>query len=112
MFTVLYMFSLCFSQDFNGGKTALHLAVESNSLANVQFLLETCEADVNSLTYSGCSPLHIASGRGDISIVAYLVSMGADPDLYTDEGDVALELAGSAPVQTFLTKAAALQWLY
>lgn len=86
--------------------------MENNSLADVQFLLETCEADVNSLTYSGCSPLHMASGRGDISIVAYLVSMGANPDLYTDEGDIALDLAGSDQVHSFLTKAAALQCLY
>lgn len=99
-------------QDFNSGKTALHLSVENSSLANVQFLLETCEVDVNSLMYSGCSPLHIASGRGDISIVAYLVSMGADPELCTDEGDIALDLAGSEQVQSFLTKAAALHWLY
>ncbi len=67
-------------------------------LADVQFLLETCEADVNSLTYSGCSPLHIASGRGDISLVAYLISMGADPELLTDEGDMAMDLAGSQEV--------------
>lgn len=98
-------------QDFNSGKTALHLAAESNSLPNVQFMLETCDADVNCLTYSGCSPLHIAAGRGDISVVAYLVSMGADPELCTDEGDMALELAGSADVHTFLTKVAALKWL-
>lgn len=72
--------------------------MENTSLACVQFLLETCEADVNSVTYSGCSPLHVASGRGDIAIVAYLVSMGANPELYTDEGDIALDLAGSEQV--------------
>lgn len=55
--------------------------------------METCEADVNSLTYSGCSPLHIAAGRGDIPVVAYLISMGADPEVVTDEGDTALDLA-------------------
>lgn len=64
------------------------------------------------MTYSGCSPLHTAAGRGDISIVAYLVSMGADPELCTDEGDIALDLSGSEEVTAFLTKAAALQWVY
>lgn len=98
-------------QDFNSGKTALHLAVESNSLPNVQFLLETCEAEVNSITYSGCSPLHVAAGRGEITIVAYLISMGADPDLCTDEGDIALDLAGSGEVNAFLNKVAALRWM-
>ena len=45
-------------------------------------------------------------------MVAYLVSMGADPELATDEGDTALDLAGSDQVTTLLTKAAALKWLY
>lgn len=67
---------------------------------------------MNSLTYSGCSPLHIASGRGDISVVAYLISMGADPDLYTDEGDVALDLSGSDEVNAFLTKVDSLKYMF
>lgn len=78
----------------------------------MQFLLEMCDASVNCLTYSGCSPLHIASGRSDISIVAYLISMGADPELCTDEGDVALDLAGSDEVKAFLTKVAALKFMF
>ena len=85
-------------QDFNCGKTSLHLVAEKSSLANIQFLIETCEADVNSVTYSGCSALHIAAGRGDIAVVAYLISMGADPELLTDEGDLALDLSGSEQV--------------
>jgi ankyrin repeat protein len=88
------------------------MAAESNSLTNVQFLLETCEVGVNTLTYSGCSPLHIASGRGDISVVAYLISMGADPELCTDEGDIALDLSGSDEVNTFLTKVDALKYMF
>ena len=54
--------------------------------------------DLNKPTYSGCTPLHIAAGRGNIAVVAYLLSMGADPDLQTDEGDNALDLAGSDQV--------------
>lgn len=85
-------------QDFNCGKTPLHLVAEKSSLADVQFLIEMCEADVNCVTYSGCSALHIAAGRGDIAIVAYLISMGANPELLTDEGDLALDLSGSEQV--------------
>lgn len=99
-------------QDLNCGRTALHIAVEKSSLADVQCLLETCEADVNRVTYSGCSPLHIAAGRGDIAIVAYLISMGANPELLTDEGDLALDLSGSDQVLSFLKRVASLKWLY
>ena len=87
-----------FSQDLNSGKTALHMVVEKASLTDVQFMLETCRANINTTTYTGCTPLHIASGRGDIALTAYLLSMGANPDLVTDEGDTALDLAGSDQV--------------
>ena len=53
---------------------------------------------VNASTYNGCTPLHIASGHGNIALVAYLLSVGADPELVTDEGDTALDLAGSEQV--------------
>ena len=99
------------AQDFHSGKTPLHLAVEKCSLTDVQFLAETCQVDVNRATYSGCTALHTAAGRGNIAVVAYLLSVGADPDLRTDEGDTALDLAGSDQVATILTKAAALRWL-
>ena len=85
-------------QDLTSGKTALHMAVEKGSLTDVQFMLETCRANINATTYTGCTPLHIASGRGDIALTAYLLSMGANPDLATDEGDTALDLAGSNQV--------------
>lgn len=85
-------------QDYRSGKTALHIAVEKDSLAEVQFLVETCQVEVNTFTYNGCTPLHIAAGRGNIATVAYLLSVGADPELVTDEGDSALDLAGSEQV--------------
>lgn len=92
------MTCLLSTQDFHSGKTPLHLAVEKCSLTDVQFLTETCQVDVNRATFSGCTPLHIAAGRGNIAVVAYLLSMGADPDMDTDEGDTALDLAGSEQV--------------
>lgn len=74
------------------------MAVEKCSLTDVQFLTETCQVDLNKPTYSGSTALHIAAGRGNIAVVAYLLSMGADPELETDEGDNALDLAGSDQV--------------
>ena len=73
--------------------------MEKCSLTDVQFLTETCQVDLNKATYSGCTPLHTASGRGNIAMVAYLLSMGADPELETDEGDSPLDLAGSEQVR-------------
>ena len=93
-------FLSCLLQDFHSGKTALHMAVERDSLADVCLLVESCEVDVNAQTFSGCTPLHIASGRGNIAIVAYLLSVGTDPDILSDEGDTALDLAGSEQVCT------------
>lgn len=107
----LMVISFVFLQHYQNGKTALHMAVEKGSLSEVHFVLETCKVDVNAKTYSGCTALHIAAGRGNIAIVAYLISMGADPELLTDEGDSALDLASSEQVITLLTKAAALKWL-
>ncbi len=72
--------------------------MEKNSLSVVQFLVEKCEVDVNATTYSCCTPLHVAAGRGDIVTVAYLLSMGANPDLLTDEGDSPLDLASPGEV--------------
>ncbi len=56
---------------------------------------------MNATTFTGCTCLHIAAGRGDISTAAYLLSQGANPDLQTDEGDTALEIAGSAEVNIY-----------
>lgn len=70
----------------------------------VNLLVQSCNCDFNAATYGGCTPLHIAAGRGQIEIVAYLVSMGANPDACTDEGDTALDLSSSDPVSSFLSR--------
>ncbi len=93
-FTIVHIHS----QDHKSGKTALHVSVENGSLRDLQFLLERCHADVNATTFTGCTPLHIAAGRGDISAAAYLLSQGANPVLKTDEGDTALNIARSEEV--------------
>ena len=90
-------------QDHTSGRTPLQVAVEMGSFQLVQLLVQSCGADFNATTYSGCTPLHIAAGRGQIEIVAYLVSMGADPVAHTDEGDTALDLSASDSVSEFLT---------
>ena len=78
------------------------MAVESGSFQLVQLLIRSCNADYNMTTYSGCSPLHIAAGRGQLELVAYLISLGANPCLMTDEGDTPYDLAIHDNVQNFL----------
>lgn len=74
-----------------------------------QLLVQSCDAGINTATYFGCTPLHTAAGRGQIAIVAYLVSVGANPAACTDEGDTPLDLSTSQPVSEFLTRV--LYWL-
>lgn len=52
--------------------------------------------------FSGCTPLHIAAGWNNIEIVAYLISLGADPYAITDEGDMPIDLVTSEGVRQFL----------
>ena len=78
----------------------------------VQLLVQSCNADCNIHTYSGCTPLHVAAGRGQIELVAYLVSVGANPDACTDEGDTPLDLAVTESVSLFLEQVAAIHMEY
>lgn len=64
-------------QDGKSGRTALHHAVEATCSPLVAELLKR-NANVNQPSYSGCSPLHVASGRGHLDIVQLLVQYGAD----------------------------------
>lgn len=70
----------------------------------VQLLMQLCNANFNATTYSGCTPLHMAAGRGHIEIVAYLISLGANPIASTDEGETALELSSTQAVSELLNQ--------
>lgn len=108
-----YQFYLLLSlQDLHSGKTALHFAAEKQQLADTYFLVESCGLDIDARTFTGCTPLHIAAGRGNIETVAYLLSVGANPELLTDEGDTPLKLSMSDDVTILLTKVETLKWLY
>ena len=53
--------------------SALHLAVDSGSLATVELLVQTGMADVNVVNDTGDSPLHGAVVGGQLEIVKLLV---------------------------------------
>lgn len=61
------------------GRTALHLATEADNVSLAGCLLLEGNADVDSCTFDGSTPLHIAAGRGSAKLTALLMAAGADP---------------------------------
>lgn len=61
------------------GRTALHLATETDNVSLAGCLLLEGNADVDSCTFDGSTPLHIAAGRGSAKLTALLMAAGADP---------------------------------
>ena len=67
-------------------------------LPAVQYLVEECGADVNARDHEGGAPLHNAAARGDVEMILYLVSKGADVTLLNREGQSTADMA-NGPVQ-------------
>ena len=74
----------------NNGETALHYAVDSCDV--LSFLIRN-GADVNSRTYYKYTPLIIASRKGLVNVVTFLIEHGAKLDLQDKEGRTALHHA-------------------
>lgn len=83
---------LIFLQEGTSGKTALHLAVETQERSLVQFLLQA-GARVDARMLNGCTPLHLAAGRGLKSISSTLREAGADSLLRNVEDETPQDLA-------------------
>lgn len=79
-------------QEGTSGKTALHLAVETQERGLVQFLLQA-GARVDARMLNGCTPLHLAVGRGLNSISSTLCEAGADSLLRNVEDETPQDLA-------------------
>uniref|UniRef100_A0A8C8R9X2 Nuclear factor NF-kappa-B p105 subunit n=1 Tax=Pelusios castaneus TaxID=367368 RepID=A0A8C8R9X2_9SAUR len=69
------------AQEQKSGRTALHLAVEQENISLAGCLLLEGDALVDSITYDGTTPLHIAAGRGSTKLTALLKAAGADPHI-------------------------------
>ncbi|NWI90635.1 NFKB1 factor, partial [Pitta sordida] len=69
------------SQEQKSGRTALHLAVEQENIPLAGCLLLEGDANVDSTTYDGTTPLHIAAGRGSTKLTAVLKAAGANPHI-------------------------------
>ncbi|XP_056422435.1 nuclear factor NF-kappa-B p105 subunit isoform X2 [Hyla sarda] len=60
------------------GRSPLHLAVEQDNISLAGCLLLEGDACVDSTTYDGNTPLHIAAGKGTAKLTALLKAAGAD----------------------------------
>jgi len=67
-------------------------------LAAVKYLVEDLHADVNAYDHEGNTALHHAAARGDVEMIHYLVSKGADVTAVTREGRTTADMA-NGPVQ-------------
>uniref|UniRef100_A0A8D3DSK3 RHD domain-containing protein n=1 Tax=Scophthalmus maximus TaxID=52904 RepID=A0A8D3DSK3_SCOMX len=67
------------AQERGSGRTALHLATETDNVSLAGCLLLEGNASVDCCTFNGSTPLHVAVGRGSVKLTALLMAAGADP---------------------------------
>jgi ankyrin repeat protein len=75
-----------------------HRFAPGGMLAGVTYLIEELGANVNAYDHEGNTALHHAAARGDVEMIQYLVSKGADVTAVTREGRTTADMA-NGPVQ-------------
>jgi ankyrin repeat protein len=75
-----------------------HRYAPSGMLAAVKYLVEDLGVDVNAADHEGNTALHQAAARGDVAMIEYLVSKGADVTRVNREGQTTADMA-NGPVQ-------------
>jgi ankyrin repeat protein len=75
-----------------------HRFAPTGMLAAVKYLVEELGADVNATDHEGNTALHNAAARGDVEMIKYLVSKGADVTAVNREGKTTADMA-NGPVQ-------------
>ena len=75
-----------------------HRHAPGGMLAAVKYLVEEVGADVNARDHEGNTAIHHAASRGDLEMIQYLVSKGADPKAVNREGQTTIDMA-NGPVQ-------------
>jgi uncharacterized protein len=75
-----------------------HRFAPTGMLAAVKYLIEELHADPNAKDHEGNTVLHNAAARGDVEMIRYLVSKGADVTAVNREGKTTADMA-NGPVQ-------------
>jgi ankyrin repeat protein len=75
-----------------------HRHVPDGWVPAVTFLVEELGADVNARDHNGYTPVHHAAARGDVDLIKYLVSKGADVRAIGRTGQTTVDMA-NGPVQ-------------
>ncbi|MCT4625090.1 MAG: ankyrin repeat domain-containing protein, partial [Schleiferiaceae bacterium] len=73
--------------------TVLILGAHSTNLEAIEFLYSKHPNAINLSDYKGNTALHYAVENGEIEIVKFLVSQGAEPSITNNKGKTALDLA-------------------
>jgi ankyrin repeat protein len=75
-----------------------HRFAPTGMLAAGKYLIEELHVDVNARDHEGNTALHHAAARGDVQMIEYLVSKGADVMAVNREGKTTADMA-NGPVQ-------------
>jgi ankyrin repeat protein len=75
-----------------------HRYAPGGMLVAVKYLIEELGADVNARDHEGNTALHHAAARGDVEMILYLISKGADVKAVNREGQSTADMA-NGPVQ-------------
>ena len=75
-----------------------HIIHPAGWMPAVKYLVEELGADVNARDHEGNTALHNAAARGDVEMILYLVSKGADVKAVNREGQTTADMA-NGPVQ-------------
>jgi len=75
-----------------------HRFAPTGMLAAVKYMIEELGVDVNAKDHEGNTALHNAAARGDVEMIKYLVSKGADVKAVNREGKTTADMA-NGPVQ-------------